>query len=372
MQTTPGESLDQWRQEIRVLDEEIIARTARRMELALKIGQFKADNQLPVKDFRVEKDIIQRTRTVADSLGLSPDFAEQLMTVIMGHSVREQKKLHHSQRMKASSSLHKVLVIGGLGRMGRWFSQYFQSIGFQVSIFDTKSHAAPEGWSRHVDVSQGLDQYEIILLTTPIAATQSILKALAKQRPKGLVIETSSLKSPIRSGLQELIESGVKVASIHPMFGPDTDLLIDRNILICRGTGLVSEDAARLYFHSTSAHLVPIDIDQHDPHMVSVLGLTHFINILFGICLSEQDLPMSSARLRGGSTFLSQLETSLALFAENHELYFDIQAQNPYSSKLYAKLREVSARIEHLVEARDRDGFLMQLARATSALQKTL
>ncbi|RZA25222.1 MAG: prephenate dehydrogenase/arogenate dehydrogenase family protein, partial [Proteobacteria bacterium] len=257
------EGLDQWRQEIRALDNEIITRAARRMELALKIGQYKADHQLPVKDFRVEKEIIERTRIMAESMGLSADFAEHLMTLIMGHSVREQNKLHESKRSGSAPSLKNVLVIGGLGRMGRWFSQYFQSIGFQVSIHDIKTEETPENYSRHLDLNTDLSRYEVILLTTPIAATQTLLQSLAKQHVKALIIETSSLKTPVLSGLRALQESGAKVASIHPMFGPDTDLLVDKNILICRGEGLSSEEAAALYFHSTSADLVTIDIDQH-------------------------------------------------------------------------------------------------------------
>ncbi len=366
------EGLDQWRSEIRALDSEIIARAARRMELALKIGQYKADHQLPVKDFRVEKEIIERTRTMADSMGLSPDFAEHLMTLIMGHSVREQNKLHQSKRSESASSLKNALVIGGLGRMGRWFSQYFQSIGFQVSIHDIKSEETPETYSRHHDLNSDLNRYEVILLTTPMAATPALLELLAKQSVKALIIETSSLKTPVLSGLKALKESGAKVASIHPMFGPDTDLLVDKNILICRGEGLSSEEAAALYFHSTSAELVMIDIDQHDQDMLSTLGLTHFINLLFGISLCEQALPIDQAKKRGGSTFFEQFETTRALFSENHELYFDIQALNPHSSELYEKLRKVLDRLEQLIQTKDKKGFLNELKRADAVLRKTL
>ncbi|RYZ61215.1 MAG: prephenate dehydrogenase [Proteobacteria bacterium] len=294
------------------------------------------------------------------------------MTLIMGHSVREQNKLHESKRSGSAPSLKNALVIGGLGRMGRWFSQYFQSIGFQVSIHDIKSEETPENYSRHLDLNADLDRFEVILLTTPIAATQSLLEALAKQKVKALIIETSSLKTPVLKGLKALRESGAKVASIHPMFGPDTDLLVDKNILICRGEGLSSEEAAALYFHSTSADLVTIDIDQHDRDMLSTLGLTHFVNLLFGISLSEQSLPIDQAKMRGGSTFLEQFETTRSLFSENHELYFDIQALNPYSAELYQKFRKVLDRLEQLVQTKDKKGFLNELNRADAVLQKTL
>ncbi|RYZ51783.1 MAG: hypothetical protein EOP07_20725, partial [Proteobacteria bacterium] len=146
------QDLDAWRQEIRSIDSEIINITARRMELALKIGQYKAEHQLPVKDFRVEKEIIERARIKAEGLGLAPDFIEDLMTLLMGHSVNEQNKLHQEKAKTPDLELKQVLVVGGLGRMGKWFSQYFQSIGFRVSIYDIKSEVLQDSYQRHDDI----------------------------------------------------------------------------------------------------------------------------------------------------------------------------------------------------------------------------
>ncbi|RZA10076.1 MAG: prephenate dehydrogenase/arogenate dehydrogenase family protein, partial [Proteobacteria bacterium] len=330
-----ADDLDAWRQEIRAIDSEIIKITARRMELALKIGQYKADHQLPVKDFRVEKEIVERSRTLAANLGVAPDFIEDLMTLLMGHSVQEQNKLHQAKHQKADDRLKEVLIVGGLGRMGRWFAQYFQSIGFQVSIYDISTSASQtftdqsEYYRWHGDIENDLDRYELILLATPIAATAALLSTFAALKPRGMVIETASLKSPVWDGIQAMQKAGLKIASIHPMFGPDTDLLLDKNILLCSAEGLSSHEAATLYFHSTSANLVEIDLHAHDEEMLATLGLAHLINLLFGVSLSEQSLTLKEAVTKGGSTFMHQAKTAQSLFAENHELYFDIQALNP-------------------------------------------
>ncbi|MBC7661523.1 MAG: prephenate dehydrogenase/arogenate dehydrogenase family protein [Chitinophagaceae bacterium] len=353
-----AEDLDAWRQEIRGIDSEIIRITARRMELALKIGQYKADNRLPVKDFRVEKEIVERSRSMAASLGLAPDFIEDLMTLLMGHSVHEQNKLHQARRQLADSQLKDVLIIGGLGRMGKWFSQYFQSIGFQVSINDINADDIPDSYARHVDLKKDLNRYEIILLACPLTEAAALLQTLAEQKPQGMIIETSSLKSPIIPVLKTLQAEGLKIASIHPMFGPDTDLLLDKNILICKAEGLCSNEAATLYFHSTSANLVTIDLQSHDEIMLSTLGLAHLINLLFGITLSEQNISVKDGRETGGATFLHQTHSAEALLSENHELYFDIQALNPHRSKLYEDLQKVLSKLTNLVETGDRSGFL--------------
>ncbi|MBC7531906.1 MAG: prephenate dehydrogenase/arogenate dehydrogenase family protein [Oligoflexus sp.] len=355
------QDLDAWRQEIRSIDSEIIRITARRMELALKIGQYKAEHQLPVKDFRVEKEIIERSREKARALGLAPDFIEDLMTLLMGHSVNEQNKLHQAKAKSPDMELKQVLVVGGLGRMGKWFSQYFQSIGFRVSIYDIKSDELPDSYQRHNDINSDLNRYELILLACPIRTSEMLLQSIAAQKPTGMVIETSSLKSPLLHGIKAMQNEGLKIASIHPMFGPDTDLLLDKNILICREKGLCSEEAASLYFHSTSANLVTIDLKDHDKEMLATLGLAHFVNLLFGITLSEQNITMSEGRKKGGSTFLHQARTACAIFSENHELYFDIQSLNPHGPNLYTNLQKVLDRLRSLVEKGDRNGFLTMM-----------
>ena len=40
-----------------------------------------------------------------------------------------------------------------------------------------------------------------------------------------------SLKSPLRGGLMALRSLGCRVTSVHPMFGPDTELLSGRHVV---------------------------------------------------------------------------------------------------------------------------------------------
>lgn len=362
--------LDEWRKDIRAIDQEIIQLSAKRMQLALRIGQYKVEHQLPVKDFRVEKEIIEKTRALAANLGLAPDFAEDLMTLVMGHSVREQNKLHHKRRRESSAGLKEVLIIGGLGRMGRWFSQYFLSIGYEVAIFDSQAsgESGHENFRVHESLAKDLERYELILISTPLSATSRILEALSFSQTQAMIIETSSLKAPVKQGIRDLADKGFKIASIHPMFGPDTDLLHDKNIVICTGDHLASEEAASRYFHSTSAQIVKVSIEEHDEHMLSTLGLTHFLNILFGITLRQQGLALKDAEAEGGSSFHDQVRTTKALFSENHELYFDIQAQNPLSKKLYDDLMNNLQTLSNYVLQGQREKFVNQLAEVESYL----
>src|SRR5437868_3851473 len=64
-----------------------------------------------------------------------------------------------------------------------------------------------------------------------LGVTDAILRDLALRRPPGVVFDVGSLKSPLRSGLLALKSHGVRVTSVHPMFGPDTELLSGRHVV---------------------------------------------------------------------------------------------------------------------------------------------
>jgi chorismate mutase/prephenate dehydrogenase len=66
-------------------------------------------------------------------------------------------------------------------------------------------------------------RHDVIVVATPLGATDAILKHLALRRPPGVIFYVESLKSPLRAGLLALKSHGLKVTSVHTMFGPDTE-----------------------------------------------------------------------------------------------------------------------------------------------------
>ena len=58
-----------------------------------------------------------------------------------------------------------------------------------------------------------------------------ILAQLAVLKPKGLIFDIGSLKTPLRDGLEELRSAGCQITSLHPMYGPNTRLLSGRHLI---------------------------------------------------------------------------------------------------------------------------------------------
>ena len=85
----------------------------------------------------------------------------------------------------------------------------------------------------------------------------------------------------LRGGLDALRAAGLRVSSIHPMFGPNTELLSGRHVIfIDLGQGDALE-RTRALFAPTMVEQVVMSLDEHDRLIAYVLGLSHAVNIAF-------------------------------------------------------------------------------------------
>src|SRR5215212_10300529 len=126
--------LDPLRTELGQIDRDILALVARRQAVAQKIGQAKRDAGIPTRDYRQERDVVQRARAAAVEHGLSPELGEELILALIRGSLTIQEK--DTVATKGEGSGRRVLVIGGAGHMGRWFVRYLGAQGFTVEIAD--------------------------------------------------------------------------------------------------------------------------------------------------------------------------------------------------------------------------------------------
>jgi chorismate mutase/prephenate dehydrogenase len=196
------------------------------------------------------------------------------------------------------------------------------------------------------------------------------LAELAARAPRGVVIDIGSLKSPLRRGLERLVEAGCKVTSIHPMFGPDTRLLSGRHVVFCDVGVPEATREARALFASTMAEQTEMSVDDHDRLMAYVLGLSHALNLAFFTALAESGELVPRLQRLSSTTFDAQLRVASLVARDNPHLYFDIQTLNDYGSAALQALRAATERIERLVQSRDERGFVELMAAGRRYLEK--
>jgi len=357
-------TLDELRSALTELDEQLLGLVARRQTLSGQVASVKRATGRATRDFGREREVILHGRTTAQRLGISPDLAESLLRQLIQSSLATQE--HARVAAHAHGSGKRALVIGGCGKMGGWFAEFLASQGFNVVIADPAGSLP--GFESLTDWESDALDFDLIVLATPLSATTPLLMTLAKRAPRALIFDLGSLKTPVRAGLDALVKAGCRVTSLHPMFGPDTELLSGRHVIfIDLGNAAALQEAQDL-FAPTMAERVVMGLDEHDRLIAYVLGLSHALNIAFFTALAESgEAALRLAKL-SSTTFDSQLDVAARVAAESPELYFEIQSLNDYGGESLQALKQAVERLVTAVTTKNAAEFTALMTRGRAYL----
>ena len=359
-------NLEKLRDALSKIDRQLVDLIAERQRIVGDIGKFKQGAGTGTRDYAREKDVLDMARAQAEDLGIDPDLAEGVLRQLIRSSLASQERDRVIAEGKGDGQ--RVLVIGGAGKMGAWFTRFFSSQGFATTIADPGVEDGPGRFSDWTDA--GVD-YDVIVVAAPLAVSGRILAQLAVLKPKGLIFDIGSLKSPLRDGLQELHKAGCRVTSLHPMFGPDTRLLSGRHLIFCEAGSAEATKSAKALFSSTMVEQIDMGLEDHDRLIAYVLGLSHALNIAFFTALAESGEAAPKLAKMSSTTFDAQLLVSEAVAQDNPYLYFEIQSLNKFGTEPLDALCQAADRIRELVISNDEDGFvdLMEKGKAYMALR---
>ncbi len=359
-------TLDKLRSRLSAVDSRLLELIAERQEIVGEIGRNKLESGAATRDYAREKDVLDMGRAQAESLGVDPDLAERILRQLIRSSLESQERDRVVAEGKGDG--RRVLVIGGAGKMGRWFADFFTTQGFSTTVADRAVEDGPGQFGNWTDA--GVD-YDVIVVAAPLAVSGRILAQLAVLKPTGLVFDIGSLKSPLIDGLRELRSAGCRVTSLHPMFGPDTRLLSGRHLVFCDAGDAEATAAAKELFAATMVEQLDMGLEDHDRLIAYVLGLSHALNIAFFTALAESGEAAPKLAQMSSTTFDSQLLVSTAVAQDNPHLYFEIQNLNKFGLGPLDALCEAASRIRETVASGDEDAFveLMQKGREYLALR---
>jgi chorismate mutase/prephenate dehydrogenase len=291
------------------------------------------------------------------------------MQILIRSSLTKQEQSRVAA--ESSGSGKRSLIIGGAGKMGAWMANFLASQEYGVEIADPR---ASEGSYAHIaDWRDSALDHDIIVVATPIKLSALILSGLAARRPGGLIFDIGSLKTPLKTALSELRERGCHVTSIHPMFGPDTQLLSGRHIIFIDVGERAAVSRARSLFSATMAELVEMSLEEHDKLIGYILGLSHALNLAFFTALAGSGELVPKLRGLSSTTFDAQLAIASRVAEDNPHLYFEIQALNQYGRAPLDALVGAAEQIRELIDTGDERGFvsLMEAGRKYLATEPT-
>jgi prephenate dehydrogenase len=248
----------------------------------------------------------------------------------------------------------RVSIVGGAGKMGRWFVSYFLNRGHQVILSDTRFNEAKivaklSGAELAKNNIEAVKKAELTVVSTPIEVTPKVLKQISKELEHNkTLMELSSLKSKTIPVLKEIAKKGVRTISIHPLFGPGVKRETEVKIALVPVFNLSSERkfVEKLF---QSMEIFVVDMEKHDKTMALTLSLPHFLNIIFASIVSDENIEL--LRKLGGTTFTLQLMLCEGVMTEDPKLYSTIQINNKYTlhyiENLLCKAKNLKKQIEN-------------------------
>ncbi len=269
----------------------------------------------------------------------------------------------------------RVAIIGGSGKMGRWFANSLLKDGKEVVItgrnesklLDAKRELGVEVATN----AEAIKQADVILVSVPIDNFESVVQELQPYiNPKQVVIDITSVKVFPVEIMHKHIKTGLTLGT-HPVFGPGARSMAKQNFIL---TPTNEEERAlaqrvREYLLTRGARVTLMAPQEHDEMMAVILGLSHFIAIVSAdTLLSLGGLKKSDAI--SGTTYKLLLTLVGSVISENPEFYASLQMSLPDMTKIEELFQRSSKTWAELVKSKDRRQFVHRMNILRDKLKK--
>ncbi len=366
--TSTPERLAELRDSIAEVDRSLLELLHRRMELASEVGRVKTGTGQPIMVPEVHNRVLTRARQHADSCGVSEEVMESIFKAVMRGSIERQHRVGVAMKARVGT---RLLILGGAGDMGAWFHNFALLLGHQIDIVDPAMTPLPavEGRFGTLDDIIDLDLYEAIIVSVPLNRTIEVLRQLIERRPKGLVIEIASIKDNLSTVLTEAQGAGLKVTSLHPMFGPRQSPYETLTFALAyREDSRIERRRLETWLRHPYSQIVPVPFDHHDRLMGWLLGFAHLLGMVFGSALSRSGLGVQELQACASTSYNRQAAAAMHVLGEDPDLYYDIQRLNPHRGDVYQATREALDELIDAVQSDDREEFREVLGHARNFL----
>jgi prephenate dehydrogenase len=237
----------------------------------------------------------------------------------------------------------KAGIIGGTGKMGRFFIPVFERAGYEVMI---------TGRSTSLTNADLAEQCDLVVVSVPIHDTVRVIEEIAPFLTEEQVLcDFTSLKAePVAA----MLESKAQVIGLHPLFGPTVPSLLHQTIIVCPARAQEKTVASLVsLFVREGAQCTITSPENHDRMMAVVQGLTHFVTL----CMAEsvRRLGVDIESTKSFTSPVYQLELSLVgrLLSQDPSLYADILQQNPYVPEVLSACTKSAETLTRIVASGD-------------------
>jgi chorismate mutase/prephenate dehydrogenase len=338
-------SLDHLRTQIDSIDQQLVDLLAQRRRVVQQVIEVKQQHDLPTFHPAREENLISARRAQATQAGLDPDYVEDLFRTMLRHSRVGQLNTLGRRGVRPGA---KVLIVGGLGNMGRFLASWFRHSDYDVRILDC------DDWPQVQSLASGID---LCILAVPIDITPAVAAQIAPHLPPACVLaDITSLKlKPLEAMLKA--HAG-PVVGLHPLFGPATTTMDKQIVVVSPGRQVEQCQWVLDQFTLWGNVLVETGAAEHDQIMSIVQSLRHFATFTFGQFLCSRGVPILRTLELSSPIYRLELAMVGRLFAQNPEMYAEIIFATPERQALLKDFIESLQQNLSLVERGDKAEFV--------------
>lgn len=270
----------------------------------------------------------------------------------------------------------KVAIIGGSGKMGRWFANFLLKEGKEVIItgrnerklLAAKRQLGVEATTNNVEAVKSADT---ILISVPIDNFEEVVEQVSPyMRPEQVIIDITSIKVFPVETMHKHIKAGLTLGA-HPVFGPGARSIANQNFVLTPTNERERTLAQKVgkYLETRGAKVALMTPQEHDEMMAVILGLSHFIAIVSADTLLSFDRLKQMGAI-SGITYKVLLTLVESVISEDPELYASLQMSLPNMAeieKLFQKRGKIWA---DLVKNKDRQEFVKRMSALRSRFER--
>ncbi|KYC37954.1 chorismate mutase [Scytonema hofmannii PCC 7110] len=250
----------------------------------------------------------------------------------------------------------RVTVIGGGGKMGRFFTQWLTALGHHISILEQND------WERAEHL---LADADLVLICVPIECSLEVIRKVTQYlSPTTALADITSIKAPaVRAMLKH--HTG-PVMGLHPMFGPSIQSLVSQIVVVCPGRGDESFQWLLNLIEGEGGKVMFSTPEEHDQMMVVIQAIRHFATLSFGIFLSEEKIDIRRSLDFSSPVYRQQIDIVNRLLTQSASLVVDIMLATQERREAIVRLANTYSRLAQLVMQGDREALLLELKAVNS------
>lgn len=271
----------------------------------------------------------------------------------------------------------RIAIIGGAGKMGRWFASFLLKDGKEVVISGRNEKRLLEAKQQlgGVEVATNVEAVksaDVVLISVPIDNFGEVIEEICPYiSPKQTIIDITSIKVFPVGVMHKHIKTGL-VLGTHPMFGPKARSMRNQNFVLTptNDNERALAQKVREYLETKGARVTLMTPGEHDEMMAIVLGLSHFIGIVSADTLLSFN-KLEQTRKVAGTTYKVLLTLVEGVISADPKFYATLQMYLPNMAEIEQLFQKSSKTWADLVKNKDSQEFIQRMNALRNRLEKT-